>query len=94
MPERYKLYLDQMFGMEIAQALRDEGHDILRASEIGQARADDRQILQKAISEAVNVMELYMRGLLQILLKGFTNIRMEMSIVKSDPERFSDLDLL
>jgi len=51
MPEQYKLYLDQMFGMDIAQALRDEGHDVLRASEIGQARADDQQILQKAISE-------------------------------------------
>ena len=36
---------------EVAQALRDEGHDVLRASEVGQARADDHQILQKAIYE-------------------------------------------
>ena len=31
--------------------MRDEGHDTLRASEIGQARADDYEILQKAIYE-------------------------------------------
>ncbi len=41
MPESYRLYLDQMIGLEIARALRDQGHDVLRASETGQARADD-----------------------------------------------------
>ena len=46
-----RLYLDQMLRHEVAQALRDEGHDVLRATEVGQARADDHQILQKAISE-------------------------------------------
>jgi predicted nuclease of predicted toxin-antitoxin system len=51
MPESYRLYLDQMFGLEIARALRGQGHDVLRASETGQARADDRQILEKAVSE-------------------------------------------
>jgi predicted nuclease of predicted toxin-antitoxin system len=51
MPKSYRLYLDQMFGLEIARALRDQGHDILRASGTGQARADDRQILLKAVSE-------------------------------------------
>jgi len=51
MPEHYRLYLDQMFGQDVAQALRDNGHDVLRASETGQSRADDGQILQKAISE-------------------------------------------
>lgn len=51
MHEKYKLYLDQMFRIEVAQALREQGHDVLRASEIGQARADDYQILQKAIIE-------------------------------------------
>ncbi len=51
MPDAYKLYLDQMLRLEVAQALRDEGYDVLRASEIGQARADDYQILQKAIVE-------------------------------------------
>ena len=51
MPDAYKLYLDQMLRIEVAQALKDEGHDVLRASEVGQARADDYQILQKAIVE-------------------------------------------
>ena len=51
MPDPYKLYLDQMFGFDVAQALRDQGYDVLRASETGNARADDQQILQKAISE-------------------------------------------
>ena len=51
MPECHRLYLDQMLRSEVAQALRDEGHDTLRVSETGQARADDYQILQKAIYE-------------------------------------------
>jgi predicted nuclease of predicted toxin-antitoxin system len=51
MPEKYRLYLDQMFRTEVAQVLRQEGYDVLRASEVGQARADDMQILQKAIAE-------------------------------------------
>ena len=51
MPDICKLYLDQMLRYEVAQALRDKGHDVLRATEVGQARADDHQILQKAISE-------------------------------------------
>ena len=51
MPDICRLYLDQMLRHEVAQALREEGHDVLRATEVGQARADDHQILQKAISE-------------------------------------------
>jgi len=51
MPDFCRLYLDQMLRHEVAQALRDDGHDVLRATEVGQARADDNQILQKAISE-------------------------------------------
>ena len=51
MPETLKLFLDQMLRMDVAQTLRDEGHDVVRASEVGQARADDQQILQKAIDE-------------------------------------------
>jgi len=47
----YKLYLDQMFRVEVAQRLFDEGYDVLRASETQQDRADDQQILQKAIIE-------------------------------------------
>jgi predicted nuclease of predicted toxin-antitoxin system len=51
MPDPYKLYLDQMFGLDVAKALRDQGYDVLRASETGDARAHDQQTLQKAISE-------------------------------------------
>lgn len=51
MPETYRLYLDQMFSIDVAQALREQGYDVIRASETGQARADDQQVLQKAISE-------------------------------------------
>ena len=51
MPESFVLYLDQMIQVEVAQALRRAGHDVLRASEIGQNRADDDQILETAIAQ-------------------------------------------
>jgi predicted nuclease of predicted toxin-antitoxin system len=51
MPGLHRLYLDQMVPLNAAHELRNKGHDVLRASEVGQARADDSQILQKAISE-------------------------------------------
>jgi len=51
MPEPLRIYLDQMFRLEVAEALRAEGHDVVRASEFDQARADDQQILKTAISE-------------------------------------------
>jgi predicted nuclease of predicted toxin-antitoxin system len=46
-----KLYLDQMLRLDVGEALRREGYDVVRASEVGQARSDDQQILEKAISE-------------------------------------------
>jgi predicted nuclease of predicted toxin-antitoxin system len=51
MPESFRLYLDQMLRLDVGQALRGEGHDVIRTSEVGQARADDYEILQKAIAE-------------------------------------------
>ena len=51
MAEIYKLYLDQMFHLDVAKALLREGYDVLRAAEAGDARADDQQILDKAIAE-------------------------------------------
>ncbi len=51
MPEILKLYLDQMMRLDVAVALRNEGYDVIRASEVGQARSDDSEILQKAITE-------------------------------------------
>jgi predicted nuclease of predicted toxin-antitoxin system len=44
-----RLYLDQMLRAELASALRETGNDVLRASETGQARADDAQILERAV---------------------------------------------
>ncbi len=51
MPESIKLYLDQMFRIDVSQALSNEGYDVMRASEVGQDRADDHEILENAIAE-------------------------------------------
>jgi predicted nuclease of predicted toxin-antitoxin system len=51
MPENIRLYLDQMFQTRVADVLRQAGYDVIRASEVGQARTDDRQILKKAITD-------------------------------------------
>ena len=51
MPEKLRLYLDQCLRLEVAEALRSEGYDVLRASEVGQARADDFEVLQRTNSE-------------------------------------------
>lgn len=51
MSDIMRLYLDQMFHVRVADALRAEGHDVLRACETGQERADDEEILQKAIAD-------------------------------------------
>ncbi len=47
----FKIYLDQMFRLRVAKALIEKGYNVLRASEIGQNRADHKQILQRAIAE-------------------------------------------
>jgi len=49
--KRDKLYLDQMLRVDVAQALREEGYDVLRAIEVQQDRYDDQQILARAITE-------------------------------------------
>lgn len=46
-----RLYLDQMLAVDVAASLKSAGHDAVRASECGQARADDRQILEFAIDQ-------------------------------------------
>lgn len=45
------LYLDQMLRADLAELLRSMGHDVVRASETGQARADDALILERARRE-------------------------------------------
>lgn len=51
MSENIRLYLDQMLQMHVANVLRQTGYDAIRASEEGQSRADDNQILKKAIND-------------------------------------------
>jgi predicted nuclease of predicted toxin-antitoxin system len=46
-----RLYLDQMFRLDLAMLLRSQGHDVLCAAEAGQQTADDADILQKAVNE-------------------------------------------
>ena len=46
-----RLYLDQMFRTELADLLRNDGHDVLRAVEIDQSRADDAEIMALVIAE-------------------------------------------
>ncbi|MBI5074983.1 MAG: DUF5615 family PIN-like protein [Nitrospirae bacterium] len=41
-----------MFHLDLAEALRGDGHDVIRASETGDARSDDAQILRKAIDDS------------------------------------------
>ena len=40
-----------MLRVELAVQLRDAGHDVVRAEETGQARADDALILRRAVQE-------------------------------------------
>lgn len=46
-----RLYLDQMFRVELADILRDNGHDVVRASEVGQGRSDDAEILDFVVKQ-------------------------------------------
>ena len=58
MPEAFRLYLDQMIQQYVAEVLAGDGYDVVQASERGQARADDRAILKKAISEGRTLITL------------------------------------
>jgi predicted nuclease of predicted toxin-antitoxin system len=46
-----RLYLDQMFRAALVGMLRDAGHDVIRAADVGQARADDEAILSRVCHE-------------------------------------------
>jgi predicted nuclease of predicted toxin-antitoxin system len=46
-----RLYLDQMLHADLAVILQAHGHDVVRASETGHARADDAEILAPAIRD-------------------------------------------
>ena len=51
MSKAIRLFLDQMIQKHVADVLAQEGYDVVRASEVGQSRADDRAILENAILE-------------------------------------------
>jgi predicted nuclease of predicted toxin-antitoxin system len=53
-----RLYLDQMFHSDLAATLRAHGHDVVRASEVGQARADDAEILHRGSDDGRAVVTL------------------------------------
>ncbi|MFT5473897.1 MAG: putative nuclease of putative toxin-antitoxin system [Candidatus Promineifilaceae bacterium] len=48
---RRRFLLDQMLDADLAQNLRDLGYDVVRVSELGMARADDAEIMERAISD-------------------------------------------
>ena len=53
-----KLYLDQMFRLDLAKLLSARGHEVLCAAEAGQNAADDIDILRLAISEGRTLVTL------------------------------------
>lgn len=53
-----RLYLDQMLRVELAELLRANGHDAVRASELGQSRADDALILERAVRDGRTLVTL------------------------------------
>lgn len=53
-----KLYLDQMFRVDLAGLLRSRSHDVLRAFEAGQCTADDAEILRMAIQDGRTLVTL------------------------------------
>lgn len=40
-----------MLPIDVTDELRSQGHNVMRASEVGQSRADDYKILHRAITE-------------------------------------------
>ncbi len=57
-----QLFLDQMFRVELGKQLGTLGYDVIRASEVGLSRADDADILARAI--ATNRLLVTLDGLL------------------------------
>jgi predicted nuclease of predicted toxin-antitoxin system len=46
-----RLYLDQMFRLDLAELFRSQGHDVLCTFEAGQETVDDSEVLRFAIRE-------------------------------------------
>ena len=43
-----RVFLDQMFHLDLAELLRREGHDVIAAAEVMKSRADDAELLALA----------------------------------------------
>lgn len=52
-----RLYLDQMFRVELTDILRNDGHDVERAGEVNQSCADD-EIMARVIKEGRTLITL------------------------------------
>jgi predicted nuclease of predicted toxin-antitoxin system len=46
-----RLFLDQMFHLDLAVRLRAEGHDVVHVADLARSRADDEEVLQLASSD-------------------------------------------
>ena len=46
-----RLFLDQMFQLDLAVRLRADGHDVVHVAELERSRADDDEVLQLASSD-------------------------------------------
>jgi predicted nuclease of predicted toxin-antitoxin system len=46
-----RLLLDQMLRADLADLLRSHGHEVVRLSEIGHGRADDADVLARAVRD-------------------------------------------
>jgi predicted nuclease of predicted toxin-antitoxin system len=51
-------YVDQMFQSDVAEALHRQGHDVIRAADVRQDRADDAEILARAVREGRTLVTL------------------------------------
>ena len=47
-----RLLLDQMFDAEVARVLDEREYDVVRVADMGMARADDSEVLARAIDDA------------------------------------------
>ena len=46
-----RFLLDQMLRVDLAELLRGDSHDVVRVSEVGQRRADDAEVLARAVQD-------------------------------------------
>ncbi len=54
----HRLLVDQNVRIEVAEGLREDGHEVVRASETGIARRDDEALLRWAIDNGITIESL------------------------------------